>query len=81
MIPVHCFNSGSALQHGSITMRSIVAVAAGAAVASAARIGDGWGTNIHWTSALPGEAEMMSSAFKVARMDFNVSVLALIITG
>lgn len=47
------------------------AVLPGIAVAAASRVGDGWGTNIHWTSGLPGEAAMLSTAFKVARMDFN----------
>lgn len=37
-----------------------------------ARIGDSWGTNIHWTHEnQPGEAAMLAKAFKVARMDFN----------
>jgi hypothetical protein len=36
------------------------------------RVGDSWGTNIHWTSQnAAGEASMLSKAFKVARMDFN----------
>lgn len=45
---------------------------AAAASAVAARVGDGWGTNIHWTKETqPGEASMLSVAFKLARMDFN----------
>lgn len=36
-----------------------------------ARIGDNWGTNIHWTSGQSGEPEMLAQAFKVARMDLN----------
>jgi hypothetical protein len=35
------------------------------------RVGNGWGTNIHWTSAQPGEAAELASAFKVVRMDLN----------
>jgi hypothetical protein len=39
--------------------------------AAAARVGDQWGTNIHWTQeTAQGEAAMLSQAFKVARMDF-----------
>lgn len=41
------------------------------APALGARIGDMWGTNIHWTTAGPGEAAMLASAYKVARMDFT----------
>ena len=34
---------------------------------AASRVGDGWGTNIHWTSETePGEAAMISKAFKVS---------------
>ncbi len=37
-----------------------------------ARVGDGWGTNIHWTAEnAPGEAAMLAKAFKIARMDFD----------
>jgi hypothetical protein len=37
-----------------------------------ARVGDGWGTNIHWTHEnVQGEAAQLSKAFRVARMDFN----------
>ena len=39
---------------------------------AAARIGDIWGTNIHFTKeSVPGEIAMLSTAFRVARMDFN----------
>ena len=46
------------------------AVAFASCTATALRIGDGWGTNIHWTNAAPGEAALLSKAFKLARMDF-----------
>lgn len=37
-----------------------------------ARVGDGWGTNIHWTAEnAEGEAAMLSQAYRVARMDFT----------
>ena len=36
------------------------------------RVGDGWGTNIHWTSEnSAGEAAMLAKAFRIARMDFS----------
>eukprot|EP00040_Diaphanoeca_grandis_P002326 m.21282 g.21282 ORF g.21282 m.21282 type:complete len:588 (-) comp13327_c0_seq1:213-1976(-) len=36
------------------------------------RVGDAWGTNIHWTKeSVEGEAAMLSKAYKVARMDFH----------
>jgi hypothetical protein len=35
------------------------------------RVGDAFGTNIHWTSGAPGEARMLSAAYRVARMDLN----------
>ena len=39
------------------------------------RVGDGWGTNIHWTSPPGGRDEivMLSRAYRVARMDFKWS--------
>lgn len=49
---------------------ALLVLAAVAAVACA-RLGDSWGTNIHWTQGQPGEAAMLSKAFKVARMDFG----------
>ena len=40
--------------------------------AAVARVGDGWGTNIHFTSeSSPGEVAMLSQAYKIARMDFH----------
>jgi hypothetical protein len=37
-----------------------------------ARVGDLWGTNIHWTQQnAVGEAAMLARAFRVARMDFS----------
>ena len=43
-----------------------------AAAAAAARVGDSWGTNIHWTAETqPGEAAMLARAFRLARMDFG----------
>jgi len=42
--------------------------------ANAERIGDGWGTNIHWTrEPVAGEAAQLAQAFKLARMDFSWS--------
>lgn len=42
------------------------------AAAGAARVGDAWGTNIHFMSEkAPGEAAMLARAFKLARMDFG----------
>jgi polysaccharide biosynthesis protein PslG len=41
-------------------------------VVVSSRLGDQWGTNIHWTAeTVQGEAAMLSRAFKVARMDFS----------
>ena len=38
----------------------------------ALRVGDGWGTNIHWVKEnADGEAAMIAAAYKVARMDFK----------
>jgi hypothetical protein len=43
---------------------------------TAARVGDGWGTNIHFTSeTTPGEVAMLSKAYKVARMDLHWGVV------
>ena len=64
----------------------VVVIAALAALAQAAapaqapapppRVGDGWGTNIHWTAeTAEGEAAMMARAFRLARMDFHWSVI------
>lgn len=39
------------------------------------RVGDAWGTNIHWTQErAAGEAAMLARAFKLARMDFHWSM-------
>jgi len=35
------------------------------------RLGDTFGTNIHFTAGQPGETAMLSKAYRVARMDFN----------
>ena len=37
------------------------------------RVGDSWGTNIHWTTPPGGKAEatMLGSAYRLARMDFK----------
>ena len=48
----------------------VVAVLLG--IGANARLGDRWGTNIHWTSETqPGEAAMLSRAFRIARMDLT----------
>jgi hypothetical protein len=40
--------------------------------AHALRVGDGWGTNIHWVKEnADGEAAMIAAAYKIARMDFG----------
>ena len=57
----------------------VAADAAAPAVASSAassappsRVGDGWGTNIHWThEPVPGEAAQLARAFRTVRMDFS----------
>ena len=41
-----------------------------ASAAVSMRIGDNWGTNIHWTAGQPGEAAMLGKAYKLARTDF-----------
>jgi len=41
------------------------------ASSASGRVGDAWGTNIHWTSGAPGEAAMLARAYKVARMDLG----------
>lgn len=56
---------------GSFTNAFVHVWTAAVGLASAARIGNTWGTNIHWTSALPGEAAMMATAYRVARMDLT----------
>ena len=64
----------------------VAVIAALAALAQAAapaqapapppRVGDGWGTNIHWTAeTAEGEAAMMARAFRLARMDFHWAVI------
>lgn len=41
-------------------------------VSQCARVGDGWGTNIHWThEPVSGEAAMLAKAYRVVRMDFT----------
>lgn len=42
-------------------------------LAAPTRVGDSWGTNIHWTTPPGGDAEaaMLAEAYKVARMDFH----------
>jgi len=50
---------------------STAAAAAATASGPTPRVGDAFGTNIHWTSAAPGEAAMLAAAYKVARMDLN----------
>jgi hypothetical protein len=54
------------MAHGSL---AIVAFLAVTATVVAQRIGDGFGTNIHWTTAAPGETAMLATAFRVVRMD------------
>ncbi len=50
----------------------LLALCALSAAASAARVGDSFGTNIHWTQEnAPGEAAMLSAAYRIARMDFS----------
>eukprot|EP00912_Choanoflagellata_sp_UC4_P000166 UC4_evm1s108 len=40
------------------------------------RIGNSWGTNIHWTAErAPGEGAMLAQGFAVARMDFHWDVI------
>ena len=39
------------------------------AAVGAARIGDQWGTNIHYMAGATGETAMLAKAFKLARMD------------
>ena len=60
----------------AIVGAAAVATAAGAAAvataAGASRVGDSWGVNIHWTEETePGEAAMLATAFKIARMDMS----------
>ena len=51
-------------------------LAAGLAAApAAARVGDAWGTNIHWLRGQPGESALLATAYKVARMDFLWSTI------
>ena len=51
---------------------SFVVVAVLLGIGANARLGDRWGTNIHWTSETqPGEAAMLSRAFRIARMDLT----------
>jgi hypothetical protein len=51
----------------------LLALAAGTAYG---RVGDGWGTNIHFVAeGAVGEMAMLSKAFKVARMDFHWAVV------
>lgn len=49
------------------------ALGRGVIASPAARVGDAWGTNIHWTAPPGGEAEaaMLAQAFRLARMDFS----------
>lgn len=42
-----------------------------ASVADGGRVGDSWGTNIHYTTGAPGETALLSAAFKLARMDLG----------
>ena len=56
--------------------RSLAAAALAAALllrasSAAPRVGDAFGTNIHWTRGAPGEAAMLAAAYKVARMDLD----------
>ncbi|CUE71464.1 cellulase-like protein, putative, partial [Bodo saltans] len=54
------------------TIQVIAVLASIVGISESARLGDQWGTNIHWTSeTVTGEAAMLSRAFKVARMDFS----------
>ena len=53
-------------------LRPTLCLLLGAVLPVLSRVGDGWGTNIHFTSEnAVGELAMLSSAFKVARMDFT----------
>lgn len=54
---------------------SLLCLLAALAPLAAGRVGDTWGTNIHWTQGLPGETVMLARAFKVARMDFSWSAI------
>jgi hypothetical protein len=61
---------------GGVTAAAAASGIVAAAAAAPRRVGDAWGTNIHWTAeSAPGEAAMMAKAFKLARMDFQWSVI------
>jgi len=68
----------AAARHAGVRPSFAAAAAAAAlllrlpvAAGAPARVGDAFGTNIHWTSAQPGEARLLSAAYRVARMDLN----------
>lgn len=53
----------------------LVAARASACPLQLSRLGDGLGTNIHWTHALPGVPQQLAAAFNVARMDMTWTVV------
>lgn len=61
----------------ALAMASLPACAGAGAPLTPSRAGDAWGTNIHWTAAPGGEAEvgMLSKAYRVVRMDFKWGVI------
>jgi hypothetical protein len=55
-----------------LVVACLVIIISTGSTTTATRIGDIWGTNIHFTQeSVPGEIAMLSTAFKVARMDFS----------
>ena len=60
----------------------VVALASGSVLASGGpvrggpvRLGDTFGTNIHYVSGMAGETAMLAKAYRVARMDFSWSTI------
>jgi hypothetical protein len=74
--PSHIFGTNllvmvAVVQQVSSMMLSLLMTVAATASAHP-RVGDSWGTNIHFLAeAAPGEAAQIAAAFKVARMDLQ----------
>lgn len=69
----HCSDCSTLLH---LRLQLLVSCVSAATTVTTTRVGDAWGTNIHWTAeSAPGEAAMMK-AFKLApRMDLLLAVM------
>jgi hypothetical protein len=71
----HCINIDMFRTISGVAFAAVIAAAASATM----RVGDSWGTNIHWTTETqPGEAAMLARSFKLVGIQKNQVTLIVI---